>query len=510
MKYSPYTVPVRTPLYDDQGRLSRQWLEYLSDVARKAGRSALWRGVYSSDQPYSVCDMVRAKDGKSIWTALQAQPFNGRTVDPGADDTVWELVWSAKKGGGIDPSDTVTALDGVGDAGTALTYSRGDHKHALPLDTDGTLAANSDAKIATQRATKTYVDGHTGASAWGSITGTLSAQTDLQTALDAKLDDSQLDVDGTLAANSDAKIASQKATKTYVDAHTVTLPIAESNVTGLVSDLAAKAPTSRTISTTAPLTGGGDLSADRTIAFSSQSANQVLAGPTTGSAAAPAFRALVAADIPNIAESQVTSLTSDLAAKVPTTRTISTTAPLTGGGDLSADRTFAISNFTGDSGSGGAKGAVPAPASGDAAAGKYLKSDGGWAIPPGTSASMVYPGAGVPQSTGSAWGSSLALDTDGTLAANSDTKLATQKATKTYMDAHAGGGTAVRDETPSGSLNSINQLFTLAHTPLSGTLDIFINGVRQRVTTDYTISGTTVTIIVPPRSYDSIAADYRY
>lgn len=56
-----------------------------------------------------------------------------------------------------------------------------------------------------------------GGGAWGTITGTLSDQTDLQAALDAKLDDSQLDTDGTLAANSDAKIASQKAVKTYAD-----------------------------------------------------------------------------------------------------------------------------------------------------------------------------------------------------------------------------------------------------------------------------------------------------
>jgi hypothetical protein len=77
---------------------------------------------------------------------------------------------------------------------------------------------------------------------WGTITGTLSDQIDLQSALDAKLDDSQLDTDGTLAANSDAKIASQKAVKTYVAAHSVTLPIAESDVTSLISDLAAKIP----------------------------------------------------------------------------------------------------------------------------------------------------------------------------------------------------------------------------------------------------------------------------
>jgi hypothetical protein len=54
---------------------------------------------------------------------------------------------------------------------------------------------------------------------WGAITGTISAQTDLQSALTAKLDDSQLDTDGTLAANSDTKIASQKAVKTYVVAN---------------------------------------------------------------------------------------------------------------------------------------------------------------------------------------------------------------------------------------------------------------------------------------------------
>lgn len=41
--------------------------------------------------------------------------------------------------------------------------------------------------------------------------------TGLQPALDAKLDDSQLDANITLAANSDAKVATQKATKSYID-----------------------------------------------------------------------------------------------------------------------------------------------------------------------------------------------------------------------------------------------------------------------------------------------------
>ena len=40
-----------------------------------------------------------------------------------------------------------------------------------------------------------------------------------------------------------------------------------------------------------------------------------------------------------------------------------------------------LNSFSGDTGSGGIKGLVPAPASGDASAGKYLKADGTWQTP---------------------------------------------------------------------------------------------------------------------------------
>jgi hypothetical protein len=45
--------------------------------------------------------------------------------------------------------------------------------------------------------------------------------------------------------------------------------------------------------------------------------------------------------------------------------------------------------FTGDSGSGGVKGLVPAPAAGDAAAGRYLDSDGTWSVPTGAVSSVA-------------------------------------------------------------------------------------------------------------------------
>ena len=50
--------------------------------------------------------------------------------------------------------------------------------------------------------------------------------TDIQTELDLKLPTSYLDIDGTLAANSDVKIPSQKAVKTYADLKIVGLMLA--------------------------------------------------------------------------------------------------------------------------------------------------------------------------------------------------------------------------------------------------------------------------------------------
>jgi hypothetical protein len=71
------------------------------------------------------------------------------------------------------------------------------------------------------------------------------------------------------------------------------------------------------------------------------------------------------------------AISTSAAAQVPTTRTISTTAPLTGGGDLSANRTLAISNFTS-----GAAGAVPASGGGTV---NFLRADATWQpVPVGT------------------------------------------------------------------------------------------------------------------------------
>lgn len=135
----------------------------------------------------------------------------------------------------------------------------------------------------------------------------------------------------------------------------------------------------RTLTATDPVTIAGttsaDLSADRTIAVrdANTSGQKGVVSLTDSTSTTSSTLAATATAVKSVADS--------LSGKVASTRTISTTLPITGGGDLSTDRTLAINNFTGDSGSGGAKGTVPAPAAGDAAAGKFLKADGTWAAP---------------------------------------------------------------------------------------------------------------------------------
>lgn len=69
-------------------------------------------------------------------------------------------------------------------------------------------------------------------------------------------------------------------------------------------------------------------------------------------------------------------------------------------------------------------------------------------------------------------------------------------------------------ETPSGTVNGVNDTFTLANTPTAGTVRLYVNGMRQNVGAgnDYTISGGTITFESAsiPETGDVILADYRY
>lgn len=103
-------------------------------------------------------------------------------------------------------------------------------------------------------------------------------------------------------------------------------------------------------------------------------------------------------------------------------------------------------------------------------------------------------------------------DTDVTLAANSDNKIATQKAVKAYVDANAlTSANFIVRETPSGSINGSNVTFVLANTPVVGTEEVFLNGLLQEpgAGNDYTISTATITYLTAPSTGDRLRVSYR-
>jgi hypothetical protein len=168
---------------------------------------------------------------------------------------------------------------------------------------------------------------------------------------------------------------------------------AQAEVTGLAADLAGKVPTGRTISAGTGLTGGGDLTANRTLA--------VTYGTTAGTAAQGNDARLSDARPPTAhthTQADITNLVTDLAGKVPTSRTVSAGTGLTGGGDLSANRTLTVSYGTtagtaaqgNDSRLSDARTplahthpATDLTATGTRDTTTFLRGDNTWAVPPG-------------------------------------------------------------------------------------------------------------------------------
>lgn len=74
----------------------------------------------------------------------------------------------------------------------------------------------------------------------------------------------------------------------------------------------------------------------------------------------------------------------------------------------------------------------------------------------------------------------------------------------------------VANEAPTGSINGSNTSFTLAHTPVSSDsvskINLFLDGVMlvPGSGNDYTISGTTITMITVPQTGDNLVASYWY
>lgn len=70
-------------------------------------------------------------------------------------------------------------------------------------------------------------------------------------------------------------------------------------------------------------------------------------------------------------------------------------------------------------------------------------------------------------------------------------------------------GGVFEQEVPTGLVDSSNTSYSLASTPHSNeAVIVFINGLAQRYTTDFSVSGTTITMVSAPSTGSSIFVFY--
>jgi len=62
----------------------------------------------------------------------------------------------------------------------------------------------------------------------------------------------------------------------------------------------------------------------------------------------------------------------------------------------------------------------------------------------------------------------------------------------------SGGTVSTTNETPSGTVNGSNTIFTLTNSAAQNEAVVTINGLKQKETTDYTLTGTALTFVVAP------------
>lgn len=235
-----------------------------------------------------------------------------------------------------------------------------------------------------------------GGGTWGSITGTLSAQSDLNTALGLKL----------AAASNLSDLANAVTARTNLGLGSLatqngTFSGASSGTNTGDQDLSGLVPKTYTVN-------GHALSGNVSVTTTDLSLNNVTndaqtkaaivpnTAPTAGqilvgNAGGTAYAAVSASGDVTIASTGAHTIASNAVTNAKAAQMAAhtfkgnNTGSTANASDLTATQlTAELNAVVGDSGSGGTKGLVPAPAAGDAAAGKYLKADGGYSVPPGT------------------------------------------------------------------------------------------------------------------------------
>ncbi|MBB1074468.1 hypothetical protein HUU62_08600 [Rhodoferax sp. 4810] len=74
--------------------------------------------------------------------------------------------------------------------------------------------------------------------------------------------------------------------------------------------------------------------------------------------------------------------------------------------------------------------------------------------------------------------------------------------------ANTGAASKYKRETPSGVVNGSNTVFTLSTAPAAITVQVFLDGVLQDLTEDYSLSGSTITFVGAPVTDQKVRAIY--
>ena len=70
-------------------------------------------------------------------------------------------------------------------------------------------------------------------------------------------------------------------------------------------------------------------------------------------------------------------------------------------------------------------------------------------------------------------------------------------------------GTPVENETPTGNIDGANKTFTLANTPIAGSVKLYRSGLKLKQDSDFTVSGATITMNDSMEIGENLLCDYR-
>lgn len=347
-------------------------------------------------------------------------PLNSNTVagivssGSGQNSKVWKTdasgvpAWRddalGESGTGITSLNTLNATSqsfSIGTTGTAPAWVSATSTHTLNIpmaSTSGTTAG-----LLSKTDWNTF-NGKLATNGNGSnLTGLTKTQVGLSNVTDvAQMPLSYLDTDGTLSANSDVKVPSQKAVKTYADTKQAALGFTAENAANKKTDLSDNSdtyyPSQKAVKTAVDAKLAKTL-ADTNI-FVGNGSNVATAVAMSGDA--------------TIANTGAVTVADDSHAH--TTTTIS-------GLDISSDTNLAVSgtllNLSGD---------TLSVNEGTLTNGKYCTYVNGTGVVCNSDGTgeMTYPGAGIAVSTGSAWGTSLTAPS-GTIVGTTDSQTLTNK-----------------------------------------------------------------------------------